>query len=1094
MVSFYNVNIFILILFMDNFTPIEQTLILTSKEKEPVFFNNKGGSYEDVNDVLKYLEGVNLITTKSSDDWGYYEYEIITDDDNNDITNKYSNKYNTYYLANGYNMTVVLIKCKNIKIRTEPIKKSFFKNKCLVIKYKFVNNHEKNKKNYNEQMKTIYIKFKKKFDKLLGNLYFYGDIYENKLLNENLKKNLLFYDVKTRKYKKKVIFQIFEYFSQQWKELNKEDLIKFIINICGVLVYLNNEGYYITDFKTANIAYDKEMNLKCIDYDNDLFMGYLRNKDNKKFKYYSNFNLPVDAPCYLIKFFYSILKDDIEYVKNGRDLKRLSNNDTKNTTYNENIRYKNKIIEYIKTKDITSQDHPIEGYLWINSNTDLYLDKVNSISLGKIIFDLFFESIYYIDKKTKEKVKGNFRSFIIEDKIYKKNNDDTFEELKLNKHCKIFRDESNMSRTEYFLNLEDTNLLTTFFYHFIQPKKEEFSDICNYLKPILFDPISKTGLFSPFYEKIPDYKLVFKYILEYNKSKDTPDVTFEKYVQVVNNNIKSMNYEEIGYIDFSLDYITWLTQKRQESLNCIKVSYDDKKYPLEKDLILYKENQLHGGKRGDNLEICEFYGGIDYIETCSSSHDNNKVMYKILNEQDEEVISNKYNEKNKCYYLFAGYYSSVVAIKCIQTNNKLYNKILVLKNTFFREKSDIEMYRWNCDFVNLYNIYIEKFNKLIPEMYYYGDNFYDNSFNKIIPENKKIGFSIFQYYEQNIGNDIEKLSNIFLNIVGIITYLCYKGYYVDDLKLENLGFEGEKVKFIDISYNLFIKFKVNKEEDDKFDYAYYYNNYNIPPDIPCYLMKYFYNLTKDNYEEIIDNNNLIQYTNDVVDNKIYNENKRFSSLIIKESKKNSYTIKRSGYIYTNFNLGYEKINSISLVRILIKMFFGVIYYKRDDKYIEGGFKSFILEDYIFVKKSDNSFKSLMLNKKLDYKFHSLSNIARTYNFQNLEDINLIEKFVYDFLEPLEDSFTDYCNYIKVILYNPKTKKGLLAPKYEDVLSYSEVFQYLYYYKNDDNKYYEKYLSLIKENIDNNDTEIENIFDNNLEKININNECIKVVYE
>ena len=103
-------------------------------------------------------------------------------------------------------------------------------------------------------------------------------------------------------------------------------------------------------------------------------------------------------------------------------------------------------------------------------------------------------------------------------------------------------------------------------------------------------------------------------------------------------------------------------------------------------------------------------------------------------------------------------------------------------------------------------------------------------------------------------------------------------------------------------------------------------------------------------------------------------------------------------------------------------------------------------------------KILLYKRLADFVYHWLND---GYSLNNVETIR---KFIYEFIEPLDDLNPDYCNKLKYLIFDPETETGLLAPDYDDIPSYELIFSYLNEINDNNSNIFNLYETYIKENI------------------------------
>ena len=550
----------------------------------------------------------------------------------------------------------------------------------------------------------------------------------------------------------------------------------------------------------------------------------------------------------------------------------------------------------------------------------------------------------------------------------------------------------------------------------------------------------------------------------------------------------------------------------------------------EQTLKLYNKS-MKGGALEDQEKFKIYMKDITCGESIWSS-DGFNYTYEIITEQQYNNYSLEYNS----YYIASGYNSTAIAIRCQSNNEILNNKILVLKLSFVKIRGDKNSYNekkrieeWNNRYYHqVYPKFKQNYGNLICDIYFYGDDITNNLVDVVNPLNveqqvdqykymydyndykRRVAFNISKYYNGKVYHDIELNKKISIKFVSVLLYLTSKSVYITDLKLENLCFENDNIICIDYDTNLFVNYKGG----DKYKYKIY-ESLKVAVGAPYYYNNFFYSMINDNDLEYITNKkyNTKKYDNDVVKNDIIYENLRLGKILKNKIKKHKHKVKEN-FIYTNLNINFEKINVLGLTEILLEIFFEPIYYEEsyDEKnrryiYKKNRFVGFVLGNAIHFYRNEEYVK-FKLNERF-YPYKQSSRVTRISSIHNLSDRNLIAKFL-DFIEPLYEDYTDYCNYLKQIIYDKESGTGLLSPEYDDIPTYEMVFQYLNdYQKQQDERtsnedLFNSYKTLVTENLQKDDLQFEDTFSSNSDyytwreerkKINNSSEyVINVIYD
>jgi hypothetical protein len=558
--------------------PIKQELILSENiqknipRKEIKMYTPKkfqtGSGLEDKGKLLCLIENIKYAKTTWSADDKDYLYEFITEEIDGIKYNKLEN--NSYYLANGFTSTVVAVKCKTNNIELN--------DKILVLKLLLINIKNKNKiiedKNAQEWNNyviiDIYKRFKELFGNFIGDIYFYGDNIENNYFDnytsetayDIIKKKKYIYGLENGENKKRTAFTIGKFYKQKI-DINLEKNMLILKKLVAIISYTQNKGYYIADFKIDNIGFDSEDNIVCIDIAENLFVRYTGD-NNFKFRIYDKFDLGPGLPCYFNKKINNMFtEEDINNILNSNfKHKKLSDDPEMNKTRNQNIMITNTILKFIRNNEYDS----VDGFT--STNINLGFDKLNSISIIYILFSIFFEKIY--EEKNEIMIEKNFSAFIFSDVIYfKRNNKYIKIQLKINKHEYV--PNSRLTKIIYLQNLCNKNLINKLV-DTIQPLHEEYTNYCNYLKPIIYDSGSGTGLIAPDYDNIPTYEMVYEYLFAHDNKNN--DILFETYSNLIKENLKMGDVEIINNFTQQNSYFEW-RNKRKIINNChaIKINY-----------------------------------------------------------------------------------------------------------------------------------------------------------------------------------------------------------------------------------------------------------------------------------------------------------------------------------------------------------------------------------------------------------------------------------------------------------------------------------------------------------------------------------------
>jgi hypothetical protein len=156
-----------------------------------------------------------------------------------------------------------------------------------------------------------------------------------------------------------------------------------------------------------------------------------------------------------------------------------------------------------------------------------------------------------------------------------------------------------------------------------------------------------------------------------------------------------------------------------------------------------------------------------------------------------------------------------------------------------------------------------------------------------------------------------------------------------------------------------------------------------------------------------------------------------------------YSHAAAGYYTSDFNPHFENFNIFSLIEILLNLFF---------------LNNIDLID--LIKKSEiNGFKLNILPSPLPPMY-------RLSNIQNLNDIKILTKYVYEFIQPKPEFDETYINAMKYLLFDPVTEFGLFGCDFENTPYLGLIFKYLFslYNPHPDLDLYQVFKRMLDENI------------------------------
>ena len=217
-----------------------------------------------------------------------------------------------------------------------------------------------------------------------------------------------------------------------------------------------------------------------------------------------------------------------------------------------------------------------------------------------------------------------------------------------------------------------------------------------------------------------------------------------------------------------------------------------------------------------------------------------KILY--IKNKDEQYVPAKFND-------FEIEYTNIK--KIIEENNDIFNNNYFLipidggiidKKKFIEEfnKGDIYCFNWLSKSKSYYNI----LNSLLNES--------DDLYQIIYDKGTKISTNIFVFLDKII------------NIKNILEIANKKGFYFDDIKLENLIYHDSNIKIIDfseiINLNLSYDKIVEQITNSKFNCVYYFP-YNTISNLLLY--EYINKINKIGYLNINTNYFSLLYTNSI---------------------------------------------------------------------------------------------------------------------------------------------------------------------------------------------------------------------------------------
>jgi hypothetical protein len=498
-------------------------------------------------------------------------------------------------------------------------------------------------------------------------------------------------------------------------------------------------------------------------------------------------------------------------------------------------------------------------------------------------------------------------------------------------------------------------------------------------------------------------------------------------------------------------------------------------FPYKIDITLKnklrEEGRMHGGAgfmESDSILYHLHNSEYDIIESdpvkVKSNEDLEDKSTKLEKYIFEiEKILNKETPKLNSYYISNGFFSTAIGIKCISHSNfdKLVFKLKFIRNRLYNHDEKIK--EWNLHFYMLYRREKRGFGKTVPSCYFYGNKIikyqYDPEivnngdkpleYNELF-KNKHLSFSIYKYYTQKVDS-IHIKKNILLKFSVLLYHFCSRHYYIYDLKYDNIGFDEDyNIVFIDYDELTYTLYKRNENDNYK---SVLWKQMRFSFHCSCDFKKRLYSLiklgsdeTKKEIQKRIKENNKI-YSDDLITN-IDRKNSIAVSELIIEATKGEYRQEyfTPGRFLTHYNLYFEKFNVISIADILFRLFF----------------KEIDLIKLLIDKKIITKYGEFLLNS---YDFQMAARVSTVLStFQNLNDIDLLIRFIYNFIQPIDDLEETYVNNLKFLILDPITETGLLGTDFESVPAYELIAKFIKKINGDDTPIYQQFKEMIDANI------------------------------
>ena len=518
--------------------------------------------------------------------------------------------------------------------------------------------------------------------------------------------------------------------------------------------------------------------------------------------------------------------------------------------------------------------------------------------------------------------------------------------------------------------------------------------------------------------------------------------------------------DELSYHKLSLDEL-WKSiqdKKDKKTSSRFDTEYRKKEFPYEVSLTIKNESkELKGGAGfNESHSILYFLNNLQYgiIETNSILETKEeKYRFKVNDELNKKI---GFGSK----YISSGYFSSAIAInQIIDSDKETQLPPLVLKIKFIINKSEDQSQRYNTKSSLLFRRLINKFSNCVPKCYFFGDKIIKKNYEPgIINDeyecnkpanydelfaNKQLTFGIYKYYTQELPTfDIKKY--ILLKVSIYLYHFRRSDFFVNDLKYDNIGYD-DNYNIINIDYDGFTygRFKTG----DK------YIIWKIPIYIymfSCDIKKRLYTLLKLGSEETVavikkmvqDDTRIYSHVHK--DNEQHKYNNAVTKLLIDSLNGNysdSYASGIERYL-TDYNLKFEKFNAISIFDIILGIFF----------------KEINVGKLLYWKEMDG-FKLNSINFNL-----GLVLSGYISSFQNINDIELLTRFIYKFIQPVDGIDKEYIVKLKFLILDPITETGIMGTDFESVPPYELIAKKFKDINKDDTPIYDQFKQMIDDNI------------------------------
>jgi hypothetical protein len=437
-------------------------------------------------------------------------------------------------------------------------------------------------------------------------------------------------------------------------------------------------------------------------------------------------------------------------------------------------------------------------------------------------------------------------------------------------------------------------------------------------------------------------------------------------IGIIHNNLHFRNllYENNKFFitDFSMaKYKCEYTDFEREIIEEKKLNKIINAKPIKLDLQLTNHN-MNGGNGVHPNRILRTMNNLTYKYVIGKDANQNEYVF-YFNDDNTKTF------KNNSKYLGAGDNTAVFVIECKKPDDFQKNIVLRVSGREYDNKK----------FIIKYNNDVSVVDQALPKILFYGE-LKDHLGNSFEPSYKH---TIMLKYMTNF--DILSAHNkllILKSLLHTLIKLDEAGYFLFDLKLDNIGYDNEyNCILIDYDMDTLVKYKKGAHEYIPDDLKY------VGTYIPLYVMKSMQDLERDGHNKLIGSK-------------------------------------------------YDKFSVAGIATIIVDLFFKPIQYinailKKNDPNVN------LRVLYIGGEFYDAD------NNRLNYEEADFSNNKRwsIHGTQNISNINIMTDFI-EKLICIDDINMDSCMLLKKILLDNVTDSGLMHPIYENIPAYNQILQSL----------------------------------------------------